>query len=99
MPSLLLDPDEFAPSGTEGDEMTLRKLLDSYASLQSQPPEAQQAALAALPSIDDQMLLRYALSLDEKKAAPLRDLLDGMGMSVEAMAAVVEAKMRAFAPP
>ena len=46
MPSLLLDPDEFAPSGTEGDEMTLRKLLDSYASLQSQPPEAQQAARA-----------------------------------------------------
>ena len=78
MPSLLLDPDEFAPSGTEGDEMTLRKLLDSYASLQSQPAEAQQAALAALPSIDDQMLLRYALSLDEKKAAPLRDLLDGI---------------------
>ena len=47
MPSLLLDPDEFAPSGTEGDEMTLRKLLDSYASLQSQPPEAQQAVLEA----------------------------------------------------
>ena len=31
-------------------------------------------------------------------SAEQRDLLDGMGLSVDAMAAVVEAKMRSFAP-